>query len=103
MCIRDRHNEQKVVDLEIRASKIGHQLSAFYGINSPEFFDKSLFATFIKSLDKAEIIKVTEGWVTASERLAVIKVLTGMTLDSDLRYDVVQLATKSIPETRQLD
>ena len=98
----EQHSEQKVMDLEMRASKIGHQLSAFYGINSPEFFDKSLFATFIKSLDKEDIIKVTDGWVTASERLAEIKVLTGITLDSDLRYDVIQLATKSVPETRQL-
>ena len=98
----EQHSEQKVMDLEMRASKIGHQLSAFYGINSPEFFDKSLFATFIKSLDREDVIKVTDGWVTASERLAEIKVLTGITLDSDLRYDVIQLATKSVPETRQL-
>jgi hypothetical protein len=53
-------------------------------------------------LDKEDVIKVTDGWVTASERLAEIKVLTGITLDSDLRYDVIQLATKSVPETRQL-
>ncbi len=98
----EQHSEQKVTDLEIRASEIGHQLSAFYGINSPEFFDKSLFTTFIKSMEKEEVISAAEGWVIASEKLAVIKALTGLTLDSDLRYDVIQLAAKSIPETQAL-
>ena len=99
----EKHSDQWVNDLETRASAIGQQLSAFYGLNSPEFFDKSLFATFIGSMKAEEVITITDDLVRATERLEDVKKLTGMTLDSDLRYDVIQLAEKSVPENTTLE
>lgn len=93
----EQHSEQSVTDLETRASAIGHQLSAFYGINSPEFFDKSLFTTFINSMKAEGAISVTNGMVSTEKSLENVKALTELTLDSDLRYDVIQLAAKSLP------
>jgi glycerol-3-phosphate O-acyltransferase len=93
----EQHSEQSVTDLETRASAIGHQLSAFYGINSPEFFDKSLFTTFINTMKAEGAISVTNGLVLTANSLENIKALTELTLDSDLRYDVIQLAAKSLP------
>jgi len=93
----EQHGVQSVVDLENRASAIGHQLSAFYGINSPEFFDKSLFATFIASMERENVITISNDLVRSNVNLEKIKELTELTLDSDLRYDVLQVAAKSLP------
>jgi glycerol-3-phosphate O-acyltransferase len=93
----EQHGEQSVTDLQTRASAIGHQLSAFYGINSPEFFDKSLFATFITSMKTEGAITITDDLVSTANGLENIKSLTGLTLDSDLRYEVIHLAAKSLP------
>jgi len=97
--LMEQHGQQSVTDLETRASAIGHQLSAFYGINSPEFFDKTLFRTFIASMETEGVISISDGLVNTNESLEKIKALTELTLDTDLRYDVIQVAAKSMPTT----
>ncbi|WKE65832.1 glycerol-3-phosphate 1-O-acyltransferase PlsB [Gallaecimonas kandeliae] len=47
-------------ELESRAQAVAERLSALYGINAPEFFDKKLIATLIATLREADLVELGE-------------------------------------------
>ncbi|MBT4493997.1 MAG: glycerol-3-phosphate 1-O-acyltransferase PlsB [Gammaproteobacteria bacterium] len=66
-------------ELENAASGIAAQLSALYGINSPDFFEKSLFSTFLNTLNDCE-----------SATVSTLEPSVARTLDPDVRHNILQ-------------
>ena len=69
-------------ELETAAAKTAAQLSAVYGINSPDFFEKSLFSSFVSAL------KSQEGSMqTAATKLEPV---IAIAMNSDIRHNILQ-------------
>lgn len=73
--------------LESAAAGIAAMLSSVYRINSPDFFQKSLFTTFIATLQQ-------QGQVSASlerqEAFDQLEIAISRTLNPDVRYNILQ-------------
>jgi glycerol-3-phosphate O-acyltransferase len=82
--------ESSFRDLEADASAIAQKLSAIYGINSPTFFERSLFANFINSLKANQMIDSDDDGLTINEGFSHISEVMARTLDPDIRYNVLQ-------------
>lgn len=77
--------------LEISSAGVAEQLSVLYGINSPDFFDKSLFATFLSALKQQHII---DSELNRADGFAALESITASTLDPDVRYNILQAVSK---------
>tara|TARA_E500000331_G_scaffold109268_2_gene106248 strand:+ start:21676 stop:24186 length:2511 start_codon:yes stop_codon:yes gene_type:complete len=49
-----------IADVQTRAAAVAEYLASIYGINSPDFFDASLFASFINALSDQGLLALTE-------------------------------------------
>ena len=84
-------NEARSVrDLEADAAAVAQQLSAIYGINSPDFFEKSLFSNFISCLKSEGLISISNGLVLPSDNFDDLASTTARTLDADVQHNVLQ-------------
>jgi glycerol-3-phosphate O-acyltransferase len=88
-------------ELEANAAQIGHRLSAFYGINAPEFFDKSLFSTFITTLKTRGLMNAEPDGVRLTGALTNLKQPMQDALDPDLMINVRQSVHRQL-STSQL-
>jgi len=84
-------NRPSLKALESASAGIAEQLSVIYGINSPEFFDKSLFSTFLGEL-KSE--KIVDAGLAISENFSSLESVTARSLDADVRYNILQAVRK---------
>ncbi|MCS5584889.1 MAG: 1-acyl-sn-glycerol-3-phosphate acyltransferase, partial [Pseudomonadales bacterium] len=91
MALLQQSNRPSLKTLESASAGIAEQLSVIYGINSPEFFDKSLFSTFLRQL-KSEQVVDTE--LAVSENFAPLESATARSLDADVRYNILQAVRK---------
>jgi glycerol-3-phosphate O-acyltransferase len=67
-------------------------MSVLYGLNSPEFFDKSLFRNFIDLLDRRQVIAAApEGAITFGEPLLGVAADAQLVLSAQLRLDILQV------------
>lgn len=73
--------------LENAASAVAAQMSALYGINSPDFFEKSLFSSFVDALKNFEGASLTDA---ASKLEPVI----ARTLNPDVRHNILQAVNR---------
>jgi glycerol-3-phosphate O-acyltransferase len=78
--------------LESAAAGIAEQLSVLYGINSPDFFERSLFATFLATLKQEGIINASDG---RRAGLNSLEANTALTIDPDVRYNILQAVTNA--------
>lgn len=81
-------------DIESAAATIGQRLSTIYGINSPEFFDRSLFSTFIARLRATQVLSTSGNRIVVSDAFAPIREAAATTLDPDVRFNVLHVAGK---------
>ena len=91
MALLQQSNRPSLKALESASAGIAEQLSVIYGINSPEFFDKSLFSTFLRQL-KSEQVVDTE--LAVGENFAPLESATARSLDADVRYNILQAVRK---------
>ena len=91
MALLQQSNRPSLKALESASAGIAEQLSVIYGINSPEFFDKSLFSTFLRQL-KSEQVVDTE--LAVNENFAPLESATARSLDADVRYNILQAVRK---------
>ena len=82
-----QHDEES---LETEASAIARKLSVLYGINSPTFFDQSLFRGFIDSLRRSDTIRDGIDGIERGDGFDQLLSTTAETLDADIRYNVRQ-------------
>lgn len=69
---------------------IAQNISALYGINAPEFFEKSLFSTFLATLMELKELEIKAGTLAVSEDFKQISAAIEPILESDFRYGVLQ-------------
>lgn len=83
--------DRSIDAIEADAARIARELSTIYSINSPEFFEQSLFANFIAALRSHGLIHVMESRVTPDdERFMPVHIAAESTLSPDVRYNLLQ-------------
>jgi|TARA_B100002003_G_scaffold244357_1_gene270302 glycerol-3-phosphate O-acyltransferase len=83
-----------VRNLESDAAAIAQQLCAIYGINSPDFFERSLFSSFINTLKSTALVSIQDGSVIKRHGFSETAQLVSHTLAADVQHNVLQ----AIPE-----
>ena len=77
--------------LEERCHLMAQRMSILYGLDSPEFFDKSLFRNFIELLGRREVITTAEnGTLVFGEPLLGVAADAQLVLSEQLRHDILQ-------------
>ncbi|MFP6805793.1 MAG: glycerol-3-phosphate 1-O-acyltransferase PlsB [Pseudomonadales bacterium] len=90
IALLNKDETRSIRDLEADAAAVAQQLSAIYGINSPDFFERSLFSNFINCLKSEGLISISDGMVKRSDRFDDLTSATARTLDADVQHNVLQ-------------
>ncbi|MGO9632588.1 MAG: glycerol-3-phosphate 1-O-acyltransferase PlsB [Steroidobacteraceae bacterium] len=78
--------------LEQRCHLMAQRMSLLYGLNSPEFFDRSLFRNFIELLCRREVITASAGGtLTFGEPLLGVAADAQLVLSEQIRHDILQV------------
>ena len=78
--------------LEERCHLMAQRMSVLYGLNSPEFFDKSLFRNFIELLRKRNAIQVSENdLLFYGEPLLAVAADAQLVLSEQIRHSILQV------------
>jgi glycerol-3-phosphate O-acyltransferase len=78
--------------LEERCHLTAQRMSVLYGLNSPEFFDKTLFRHFIELLRRRNVIAAGEdGAIKFGEPLLGVAADAQLVLSEQLRHDILQV------------
>ncbi|HTV97130.1 MAG TPA: glycerol-3-phosphate 1-O-acyltransferase PlsB [Steroidobacteraceae bacterium] len=78
--------------LEQRCHLTAQRMSVLYGLNSPEFFDKSLFRNFIDLLRQRNVVATApDGTIRFAEALLAVAADAQIVLSEQLRHDILQV------------
>jgi glycerol-3-phosphate O-acyltransferase len=78
--------------LQQRCYLMAQRMSVLYGLNSPEFFDKSLFRGFIDLLCRRQVITTAEdGTISFGEPLLGVATDAQLVLSAQIRHDILQV------------
>jgi glycerol-3-phosphate O-acyltransferase len=78
--------------LEQRCHLMAQRMSVLYGLNSPEFFDKSLFRNFIDLLLRRKVVETSQdGNLTFGVLLLGIAADAQSVLSEQIRYSILQV------------
>ena len=82
--------------LEQRCHLMAQRMSVLYGLNSPEFFDKSLFRNFIDLLRRRNAIQASEdGRLSFGEPLLAVAADAQLVLSEQIRHSILQVTLGS--------
>ncbi len=82
--------------LEQRCHLMAQRMSVLYGLNSPEFFDKSLFRNFIDLLRRRNAIQVSEdSRLSFGEPLLAVAADAQLVLSEQIRHSILQVTLGS--------
>jgi glycerol-3-phosphate O-acyltransferase len=80
--------------LEQRCHLMAQRMSLLYGLNSPEFFDKSLFSNFIDLLRRRDVIQTSEeGKLLFGAPLLAVAADAQMVLSEQIRHSILQVTS----------
>jgi glycerol-3-phosphate O-acyltransferase len=78
--------------LEQRCHLMAQRMSVLHGLNSPEFFDKSLFRNFLDLLRRRSVIQESEeGWLTFGAPLLEVAADAQLVLSEQIRHSILQV------------
>jgi glycerol-3-phosphate O-acyltransferase len=78
--------------LEQRCYLMAQRMSVLYGLNSPEFFDKSLFRNFIDLLRRRNVIQVSDdGRLSFGDPLLSVAADAQLVLSEQIRHSILQV------------
>jgi glycerol-3-phosphate O-acyltransferase len=78
--------------LEQRCHLMAQRMSVLYGLNSPEFFDKSLFRNFIDLLLRRKVVEASEnGNLTFGAQLLGVAADAQSVLSEQIRHSILQV------------
>ena len=78
--------------LEERCHLTAQRMSVLYGLNSPEFFDKSLFRNFIELLCRRDVVQTAEdGTLRFGVPLLGVATDAQLVLSEQIRHDILQV------------
>lgn len=80
---------------------IGQRLSVLYEFNSPEFFDKALFQSFLKELSKQGYIRLEGGAIMYDSKLTDVAKYANLVLDDATLQMLQHITTFSDDELQQ--
>jgi glycerol-3-phosphate O-acyltransferase len=82
--------------LEQRCHLMAQRMSVLYGLNSPEFFDKSLFRSFIDLLRRRKVIQASEdSRLSFGEPLFAVAADAQLVLSEQIRHSILQVTLGS--------
>jgi glycerol-3-phosphate O-acyltransferase len=82
--------------LEERCYLMAQRMSVLYGLNSPEFFDKSLFRNFIDLLRRRNVIQVSDdSRLSFGEPLLAVAADAQLVLSEQIRHSILQVTLGS--------
>jgi glycerol-3-phosphate O-acyltransferase len=86
--------------LEESCHLMAQRMSVLYGLNSPEFFDKSLFRNFIDLLRSRNVIQVSDdGKILFGEPLLAVGADAQLVLSEQIRHSILQVTLGQGPVT----
>jgi glycerol-3-phosphate O-acyltransferase len=78
--------------LEILCQQSAERLSMIYGLHSPDFFNKSLFHDFIRTLQDLEVLRRnSEGLIEFDDDLTKIGADARLVLGEEIRHSILSL------------
>jgi glycerol-3-phosphate O-acyltransferase len=78
--------------LEERCHLMAQRMSVLYGMNSPEFFDKSLFRNFIDLLRRRQVVQTSEdGNLVYGDPLLGVAADAQFVLSEQIRHSILQV------------
>jgi glycerol-3-phosphate O-acyltransferase len=78
--------------LEQSCYLMAQRMSVLYGLNSPEFFDKSLFRNFIELLRRRNVVQTSEeGRLSFGEPLLAVGADAQLVLSEQIRHSILQV------------
>ena len=78
--------------LEQRCHLMAQRMSVLYGLNSPEFFDKSLFRNFFDLLRRRNVIQVSDdSRLSFGEPLLAVAADAQLVLSEQIRHSILQV------------
>jgi glycerol-3-phosphate O-acyltransferase len=78
--------------LEERCYLMAQRMSLLYGLNSPEFFDKSLFRNFIELLRRRNVVQMSDdGRLLFGEPLLGVAADAQLVLSEQIRHSILQV------------
>lgn len=81
-------------ELEEQSTQMAQRMSILFGLNAPEFFDKSLFHGFIATLKANDVLSLdAEGRLLYSEKLDEVVEDAKLVLNSELRQGILQVTS----------
>jgi glycerol-3-phosphate O-acyltransferase len=82
--------------LEQRCHLMAQRMSILYALNSPEFFDKSLFRNFIDLLRRRNVVQASEdGRLAFGEPLLSVAADAQLVLSEQIRHSILQVTLGS--------
>ena len=81
--------------LEATAAGIAERLTALYGINSPDYYDRPLFAAFLRSLRQAGLVLADDGALAPQEGLIALEKTVALTLEDQTRQNIARAVARS--------
>jgi glycerol-3-phosphate O-acyltransferase len=75
-----------------RCHLTAQRMSVLYGLNSPEFFDKSLFRNFIDLLQRRNVVQLSaRGHLTFGAELPGVAADAQLVLSGEIRSSILQV------------
>lgn len=88
--VRNNHAQALTAkNLEERCTLLAQRISMLYGINAPEFFDKSLFRTLINELLQQGLLESNAGALSYTDELDHLSEILEQLLDGGLRQSIL--------------
>ena len=90
---------QKV--LEERCQLMAQRMTMLYGVNSPEFFDRTLFGNFIDLLRAREVVRLDQaGCLQFDDVLIRVAADAQLVLSEQLRHSILQVTHSQAPDAQ---
>jgi glycerol-3-phosphate O-acyltransferase len=92
LLIRAGSGQMSQKALEERCQLMAQRIAVLYGFNSPEFFDRSLFASFIDLLRARDVVRADdEGRLAFDEVLIRVAADAELVLSEQIRHSILQV------------
>jgi glycerol-3-phosphate O-acyltransferase len=92
LLLRAGRGELTADGLEERCTAMAQRISLLYGLNAPEFFDRSMFRSFIDLLRRRNVIQVgPDGRLTYGEPLLAVAEDARIVLSEQIRNSILQV------------
>ncbi len=86
-------------DLETKCQQSAERLSMIYGLHSPDFFNRTLFQDFIKTLQEQDVLRRNgDGFIEFDDDIKSIGTDARLVLGEEIRHSILSLTMTGAPE-----